>query len=158
MAHAGIPASADPEIVVSLERLIAHVEELDPGDMVIAWEPLASGLESKHRLARFAEFKLWVSLYCHKRWQRGALRVLKDQFSRLFSSEWIYCRKNREWALSASRWSSRRSSSSRRGVDWGRRPDPSRHSRTAPPDVPVRARREAGLMPGGEIFVRPPRA
>ena len=99
MAHAGIPASADPEIVVSLERLIAHVEELDPGDMVIAWEPLASGLESKHRLARFAEFKLWVSLYCHKRWQRGALRALKDQFSRLFSSEWIYCRKNREWAL-----------------------------------------------------------
>lgn len=99
MAHVGIPVSADPEIVVSLERLIAHVEELDPGDMVIAWEPLASGLESKHRLARFAVFKLWVSLYCHKRWQRGALRVLKEQFSRLFSSEWIYCRKNREWAL-----------------------------------------------------------
>jgi DNA-binding winged helix-turn-helix (wHTH) protein len=99
MARAGIPASADPEIVVGLERLLAQVPDLDPGDMVIAWEPLASGLESKHRLARIAEFRLWVSLYCHKRWQRGALRPLKDQFSRLFSSEWIYCRKNREWSL-----------------------------------------------------------
>ncbi len=29
----------------------------------------------------------------------GALRALKDQFSRLFSSEWMYCRRNREWAL-----------------------------------------------------------
>jgi DNA-binding winged helix-turn-helix (wHTH) protein len=99
MARAGIPASADPEIVVSLEKLIAHVQDLAPGDMVIAWEPLASGLASRHRLTRIAEFKLWVSLYCHKRWQRGALRALKHQFSRLFSSEWIYCRKNREWAL-----------------------------------------------------------
>lgn len=32
-------------------------------------------------------------------WHRGALRSLKDQFSRLFSSEGIYCRRNREWAL-----------------------------------------------------------
>ena len=99
MARAGIPASADPEIVVSLEKLIAHVEGLDPGDMLIAWEPLASGLESKHRLERIAEFRLWVSLYCHNRWRRGALRALKEQFSRLFSSEWMYCRRNREWAL-----------------------------------------------------------
>jgi DNA-binding winged helix-turn-helix (wHTH) protein len=99
MARAGIPASADPEIVASLEKLIAHVQELDAGDMVIAWEPLASGLESRHRLARAAEFRLWVSLYCHKRWQRGALRPLKGQFGRLFSSEWSYCRRNREWAL-----------------------------------------------------------
>jgi DNA-binding winged helix-turn-helix (wHTH) protein len=99
MARAGIPPSAAPEIVVSLERLLAAVPDLDPGDMVIAWEPLASGLESKHRLTRLAEFKLWVSLYCHKRWQRGALRPLKDQFTRLFSSEWIYCRGHREWAL-----------------------------------------------------------
>jgi hypothetical protein len=77
MARAGITASADPEIVVSLEKLVAHVQDLDAGDMVIAWEPLASGLESKHRLTRIAEFRLWVSLYCHNRWQRGALRPLK---------------------------------------------------------------------------------
>lgn len=99
MARAGIPVSADPEIVVSLEQLLATVPDLDPGDMVIAWEPLASGLESRHRLTRLAEFRLWVSLYCHKRWQRGALRPLKDQFTRLFSSEWIYCRGHKEWAL-----------------------------------------------------------
>jgi hypothetical protein len=99
MARAGIPASADPEIVVSLERLLATVPDLDPGDMVIAWEPLASGLESTHRFIRLAEFKLWVSLYCHKRWQRGALRALKERFTRLFSTEWIYCRQHREWAL-----------------------------------------------------------
>jgi hypothetical protein len=27
------------------------------------------------------------------------LGPLKDQFSRLFSNEWIYCRRSREWAL-----------------------------------------------------------
>ena len=64
-----------------------------------AWEPLASGLESAHRFIRLAELKLWVSLFCHRRWQRGALRALKEQFTRLFSSEWIYCRQLREWAL-----------------------------------------------------------
>lgn len=99
MARAGIPASAEPEITVSLDKLLAAVPDLDPGDMVIAWEPLAAGLESKHRLTRLSEFKLWLSLYCHKRWQRGVLRTLKDQFTRLFSSEWIYCRGHREWAL-----------------------------------------------------------
>jgi hypothetical protein len=99
MARAGIPPSAEPEIVVSLETLIAKVEGFAAGDMVIAWEPLASGLESKHRFTRFAEFRLWLSLYCHKRWQRGALRALKAQFTRLFAGEWIYCRRNREWAL-----------------------------------------------------------
>jgi len=66
---------------------------------VIAWEPLASGLESEREFKRLAEFRCWLSLYCHKRWQRGALRALKNQFDELFASEWNYCRKNREWAI-----------------------------------------------------------
>jgi DNA-binding winged helix-turn-helix (wHTH) protein len=99
MARVGIPSSAETEMVGSLEKLLAKVEELAPGDMVIAWEPLASGLESKHEFKRLAEFRCWLSLYSHKRWQRGALRRLKDQFSQLFISEWIHCRKNREWAV-----------------------------------------------------------
>jgi DNA-binding winged helix-turn-helix (wHTH) protein len=99
MARDGIPASAEPELVWSLETLLAKVEALDPGDMVIAWQPLASGLESRHRLVRLSGFRCWVSLYCHERWWRGARRALRDQFKRLFASEWIYCRNNREWAL-----------------------------------------------------------
>ena len=67
--------------------------------MVIAWEPLATALESKQEFRRLAEFKCWLSLYCHKRWQRGAMRALRDQFRQLFISEWIYCRNNRDWAL-----------------------------------------------------------
>jgi hypothetical protein len=67
--------------------------------MVIAWEPLASGLESKREFKRLADFRCWLSLYCHKRWQRGAMRTLKNQFSQLFASEWIYCMNNREWAI-----------------------------------------------------------
>lgn len=98
IARVDIPRSAHAEMVHSLASLIANVPDLDPGDMVIAWEPLASGLESKHQLRRCAEFRCWVSLYCHKRWQRGALRALKDQFRQLFTSEWIYCRTNPEWA------------------------------------------------------------
>jgi DNA-binding winged helix-turn-helix (wHTH) protein len=99
MAKVGIPSSAAPEMVGSLESLVAKVQALDPGDMVIAWEPLATGLESRHWLTRVAEFRCWQSLYCHKRWQRGALRTLKDQFRRLFAGEWIYCRSNREWTI-----------------------------------------------------------
>jgi DNA-binding winged helix-turn-helix (wHTH) protein len=99
MARVGIPASAEPEIVWSLETLLAKVEGLAPGDMVIAWQPLASGLESRHRFTRVAEFRCWLSLFCHKRWQRGPLRALKDQFKLLFAGEWLYCRSNREWAI-----------------------------------------------------------
>jgi hypothetical protein len=99
MARVGIPASAEPEMVWSLETLLDEVEALAPGDMVIAWQPLASGLESTHRFTRVAGFRCWLSLYCHKRWQHGALRALKDEFKRLFASEWIYCRDNREWAI-----------------------------------------------------------
>jgi DNA-binding winged helix-turn-helix (wHTH) protein len=99
MSRVGIPSSAETEMVGSLEKLLAKVEELSPGDMVIAWEPLASGLESKHEFRRLAEFRCWLSLYCHKRWQRGALRTLKEQFSQLFIGEWIHCRRNREWAV-----------------------------------------------------------
>jgi DNA-binding winged helix-turn-helix (wHTH) protein len=99
MSRVGIPSSAETEMVGSLEKLLTKVEELSPGDMVIAWEPLASGLESKHEFRRLAEFRCWLSLYCHKRWQRGALRTLKNQFSQLFIGEWIHCRKNPEWAV-----------------------------------------------------------
>ena len=99
MARAGIPSSAEPEMIGSLEKLLAAVQGLAAGDMVIAWEPLATGLESKQEFRRLAEFKCWLSLYCHKRWQRGAMRALRDQFRRLFISEWIYCRNNRDWAL-----------------------------------------------------------
>jgi DNA-binding winged helix-turn-helix (wHTH) protein len=99
MAGVGIPHSAVPEMVSSLESLVSKVEGLDPGDMVMAWEPLATGLASKYPLTRMADFRCWQSLYCHKRWQRGALRPLKDQFRRLFAGEWIHCRSNREWAI-----------------------------------------------------------
>jgi hypothetical protein len=99
IGRAGIPASAAPEMIASFETLVANVEKLSPGDMVIAWEPLASGLESTHKFRRLAEYRLWVSLFCHKRWQRGALRNLKNQFKEMFIREWIFCRRNREWAI-----------------------------------------------------------
>ena len=99
IARVGIPASATPEMIGSFETLIGKVEDLAPGHMVIAWEPFASGLESTHRLQRLAEYRLWVSLFCHKRWQRGALRNSKNQFRELFINEWIYCRRNRDWAI-----------------------------------------------------------
>jgi DNA-binding winged helix-turn-helix (wHTH) protein len=99
LARVSIPDSAEPEMVGSLEKLLEKVQGLAPGDMVIAWQPLASGLESKNVFTRHGEHRCWLSLYCHKRWQRGALRTLKDQFLRLFASEWAYCRWNVEWAI-----------------------------------------------------------
>jgi hypothetical protein len=98
IARVGIPSSADSEMIGSLDRLLAAVRALDGGDMVVAWEPLATGLEAKQEFKRIAEFRCWLSLYCHKRWQRGALRPLKRHFKELFVSEWIYCRRNRDWA------------------------------------------------------------
>ena len=98
IAGVGIPPAAEPEMIGSLERLVESVPQLSPGDMVIAWQPLASGLESRHRLRRIADFRCWISLYCHKRWQRGALRPLKTQFTQLFAREWIFAMRNLEWA------------------------------------------------------------
>jgi hypothetical protein len=99
LAGVSIPDSAEPEMVGSLEKLLEKVQDMAPGDLVIAWQPLASGLESQNAFVRQGEYRCWVSLYCHKRWQRGALRTLKDQFLRLFTSEWAYCRRNTEWAI-----------------------------------------------------------
>jgi DNA-binding winged helix-turn-helix (wHTH) protein len=99
MSRVGIPSSAEPEMVGSLEKLLEKVQDLAPGGLVIAWEPLASGLESRHEFKRLAEFRCWLSLYCHKRWQSGAMRALKTQFKQLFASEWIYCLRNPEWAI-----------------------------------------------------------
>jgi DNA-binding winged helix-turn-helix (wHTH) protein len=99
LARISLPSSAEPEMVGSLERLIERVRDMAPGDMVIAWQPLASGLESQSTFTRFGEYRCWVSLYCHKRWSRGALRPLKDQFRELFASEWAFCRWNTAWAI-----------------------------------------------------------
>jgi DNA-binding winged helix-turn-helix (wHTH) protein len=99
LARANVFASSEPEMVGSLETLLDKVHDLAPGDMVIAWQPLASGLESKNAFTRHGEYRCWVSLYCHKRWQRGALRALKEQFLRLFACEWAYCRWNTDWAI-----------------------------------------------------------
>lgn len=95
----GAPESAEPEIVTSLEKLLAQVDELAPGDRVIAWEPLASGLQAKRAFERSGDYRLWISLFCHKRWQEGALRRLQTQFKQLFASEWSFCRSNRDWAV-----------------------------------------------------------
>lgn len=99
LARASVLSSSEPEMVGSLEKLLDKVRDLAPGDMVIAWQPLASGLESKNAFTRHGEYRCWVSLYCHKRWQRGALRTLKEQFLRLFACEWAYCRWNTDWAI-----------------------------------------------------------
>jgi DNA-binding winged helix-turn-helix (wHTH) protein len=99
LARISIPDSAEPEMVSSLERLIEKVDALAPGDMVIAWQPLASGLESKSTFTRLGDYRCWVSLYCHKRWHRGTLRTLKDQFQQLFASEWAHCRWHKAWAI-----------------------------------------------------------
>jgi DNA-binding winged helix-turn-helix (wHTH) protein len=99
LARVGIPSAAEPEMIGSLEQLLAAVAALDAGDMVIAWQPLAAGLESRYGFARLAEFKCWLSLYCHKRWERGAMRSLRDQFWQLFLSEWVYCREHPAWAV-----------------------------------------------------------
>jgi len=99
LARASIPGSAQPEMVGSLEQLLEKVQGMDPGDLVIAWQPLAGGLESKYTLTRRGEYRCWVSLHCHKRWQRGALRALKDQFLVLFANEWAHCRSNSEWSV-----------------------------------------------------------
>ena len=98
IVRAGIPPSADPEMIGSLRKLITEARDLAPGDMVIAWEPLASGLEWNHSLQRVAEYRCWVSLFCHKRWHQRTLRKLRAQFEQLFASEWTYCRANRAWA------------------------------------------------------------
>ncbi|MET0410606.1 MAG: winged helix-turn-helix domain-containing protein [Polyangiaceae bacterium] len=95
----GAPASAEPEIVTSLEKLLALVDELAPGDMVIAWEPLASGLQATRAFERSGDYRLWISLFCHARWHEGALRTLQTQFKQLFASEWSFCRSNRDWAV-----------------------------------------------------------
>ena len=99
LARTSLTSSAEPEMVGSLERLVERVRDMAPGDMVIAWQPLASGLESQSKFTRLDEYRCWVSLYCHKRWHRGALRTLKDQFRELFASEWAYCRWNTAWAV-----------------------------------------------------------
>jgi hypothetical protein len=99
IARVGIPPSAEPEIVSSLAALLEEAQNLLAGDMLLAWEPLASGLQAKHSLSRHEEYRLWISLYCHKRWQRGALRALKTQFKQLFVSEWCFCRSHCEWAI-----------------------------------------------------------
>ncbi|HEY5418840.1 MAG TPA: hypothetical protein VIK41_28585 [Gemmatimonadaceae bacterium] len=97
-------------MIGSLDRLLAAVQALDAGDMVVAWEPLATGLETKHEFKRIAEFRCWLSLYCHKRWQRGALRALKRQFKELSSANGITVGEIAREPSSVSPWSSRRSS------------------------------------------------
>jgi DNA-binding winged helix-turn-helix (wHTH) protein len=99
MARVGIPSHAEPEMIGSLEKLLEAVHGLAAGDMVIAWEPLATGLESNREFTRLAAFTCWLSLYCHKRWHRGAMQSLRSQFRQLFISEWIHCRNNRDWAI-----------------------------------------------------------
>lgn len=99
MTKVGIPESAEPELVGSLEGLLEKVSELAAGDMVIAWEPLASGLASQHPFERLSEYRCWLSLYCQGRWRRGALAALNTQFAQLFASEWMHCRHNPAWAV-----------------------------------------------------------
>lgn len=95
----GAPDTAEVEIVASLEKLVAMIDGLSPGDMVVAWEPLASGLQARHAVERSGDYRLWISLYCHQRWQEGALRTLQTSFQQLFASEWSFCRSNRDWAI-----------------------------------------------------------
>jgi len=98
--------------VSSLNELIIDALNLDSGNYLIAWEPLASGLKrvvaatenctvENCSLVPAAEhpFQHWISICYHRRWEEHSnLAKLRDQMRQLFIHEWRVCRLHPEWA------------------------------------------------------------
>ena len=89
-----------PLYVPSLEELVERCDDLRNGDMIIAWEPLASGLKARIRSLQAvgSPYRHCVNLSYHKRWNREALVQIRDDVATVFSSEWNHCDTNRDWA------------------------------------------------------------
>lgn len=102
-----------PRIVLkidTLEELVERSIQLHTGDQVIAWDPLASGLQHLNRsMVRTGHMKnmlertghvydLQICLYCRKEWQDGQKLSIKESLKKWLSLELAYLRKHRRWA------------------------------------------------------------
>ena len=81
------------------EELKVVLEQLNPGELVIAWEPLASVLSRNIWIKRSEDaFINWISLFCQKKWNGRNLKKEHEAFRYLFIYEWLYCKENQDWA------------------------------------------------------------
>lgn len=92
--------AAEPVMVQGLKGLQDYLRTgVEPGDSVLAWEPLRSAMRLDESWQETTEsHRIWQALYCHERWQVGSLAPLKDLMKRLLISEWQFCADNLVWA------------------------------------------------------------
>ena len=75
--------------------------DLDRPDSVLVWEPLASALRRHPEVEREEEsvFRLWISLFSHRRWQHARMRNQLRAFQEVFLASWIRCASEPQYAV-----------------------------------------------------------
>lgn len=82
------------------EELTKVLSDLEPGEVVIAWEPLATVLSQNRWVKRSEDvFLNWISLFAHNRWNNHKHMLIYDHFKKLFIFEWLHCHTHRPWSV-----------------------------------------------------------
>lgn len=95
----GLPNNIEIQKIDFYENLVSHSKQLNPGELIIAWEPIASYFEKLEWLESPEEKYInYISFFCHKRWNNKTLKPMKEMMKNLFILEWNYCKSERKKA------------------------------------------------------------
>lgn len=82
------------------EQLSDVISNLDAGELIIAWEPLATFLSHNIWIKKNEDvFFNYISLFQHQRWGNKQLKKLGEKIKMLFIFEWLYSKENRIRAI-----------------------------------------------------------
>lgn len=100
-AKVGIPEGVSAEAVDRLEDVRFAADHLEAGEMLITWNPVAHALRRNTSLEVLcdSEYRVWASLFCHRRWREPSLLSACNAFSLLFQNEWKQCASNLSYSL-----------------------------------------------------------
>gem|GEM_PF-6863239 len=96
----GIPKYSESRIIEKIDDFPSVIQEMNGGEMIIVWEPLANLLydNSDFELVPNSRYKIWNSLYCNKTWNKPSMRRAREAFNILFVNEWRLCKTNKRMA------------------------------------------------------------
>lgn len=87
----GVPEHASLRPIGHGEEIPSYLDNLEPGETIVVWEPLAYLFLKDPRFVRLANqsFRAWISLFCRKDWMHYRRAKQRQALVSLFVQQWM---------------------------------------------------------------------
>ncbi|MEE9337498.1 MAG: hypothetical protein V3U87_05415 [Methylococcaceae bacterium] len=86
----GIPGNATKKTLISGGRLIDYMDDITPGDFVVAWDPIWMKFECSpnYEHVNVGDYICYHGIFCHEKWASENAKLALNSFMNIFSKTW----------------------------------------------------------------------